>query len=136
MEFSTKVAIVVAEDLLVWQKLNVVSFLTSGVIGQVEGLMGEAYEDGSGTQYAPLCVQPVVVLKAGRDRLKTFLDRANRRSVKAALYIEDMFATGHDDANRETVLRYQTADLPLVGIGIRADRKAVDKIFKGAKLHD
>ena len=136
MEFSTKVAIVVAEDLLVWQNLNVVSFLTSGVIGQVEGLMGEAYEDGSGTQYAPLCVQPVVVLKAGRDRLKTFLDRANRRSVKAALYIEDMFATGHDDANRETVLRYQTADLPLVGIGIRADRKAVDKIFKGAKLHD
>ena len=136
MEFSTKVAIVVAEDLLVWQKLNGVSFLTSGVIGQVEGLMGEAYEDGSGTQYAPLCVQPVVVLKAGRDRLKTFLDRANRRSVKAALYIEDMFATGHDDANRETVLRYQTADLPLVGIGIRADRKAVDKIFKGAKLHD
>ena len=136
MEFSTKVAIVVAEDLLVWQKLNVVSFLTSGVIGQVKGLLGEAYEDGSGTRYAPLCVQPVVVLKSGRERLKTYLDRANRRGVEAALYIEDMFATGHDAANRETVSRYQTAELPLVGIGLRADRKEVDKIFKGAKLHD
>ena len=33
MEFTTKVAIVVADDLKVWQKLNVVAFLTSGMIG-------------------------------------------------------------------------------------------------------
>ena len=136
MEFPTKIAIVVAEDLAVWQKLNVVSFLTSGIVGQVEDILGEAYEDASGSQYAPLCIQPVVVLKASRDRLRTFLDRANRRGTKAAVYIEDMFATGHDAANRETVRQYQSADLPLVGIGIRTERKEVDKIFKGARLHD
>ena len=56
--------------------------------------------------------------------------------MKAAVYIEDMFSTGHDAANRETVKQYQTADLPLVGLAIRADRKEVDKIFKGAKLHE
>lgn len=136
MEITTKIAIVVAEDLAVWQKLNVVAFLTSGVIAETEGLIGEPYRDASGKLYSSLCVQPIVVLKARREKLPTFLARAERRGVKAAVYIEDMFVTGHDAANRETVTRYETADLPLVGIALRAERKDVDKIFKGAKLHE
>ncbi|MEM7343557.1 MAG: DUF2000 family protein [Chloroflexota bacterium] len=137
MEFSTKFAIVVAEDLPMWQKLNIVAFLTSGIISEAgETIIGEPYEDGSGQLYSPLCIQPAVILKAARPKLSTFLNRANTRGVKAAVYIEDMFATGHDAANRETVIQYQTENLPLVGIGIRGDKKEVDKIFKGAKLHD
>ena len=136
MEFSTKLAIVVADDLAVWQKLNVIAFLTSGVIGETDAILGEEYRDGSGRSYAPLCIQPVVILKATRERLSTFLQRANNRGVRAAVYIEDMFATGHDAANRETLTRYASEQLPLVGIGIRAERKEVDKVFKGAKLHD
>jgi hypothetical protein len=46
--FDTKIAIVVREDLATWQKLNVTAFLTSGIIGANEGLLGERYED-------PLC---------------------------------------------------------------------------------
>ena len=139
MEFTTKIAIVVAEDLATWQKMNIVAFLTSGVIAESqksENIIGEPYVDGSGKTYNPLCIQPIVVLKASREKLPTFLGRAERREVKAALYIEDMFATGHDEANRETVTKYATADLPLVGLAIRAGRKDVDKIFKGAKLHE
>ncbi|MEM7800639.1 MAG: DUF2000 family protein [Chloroflexota bacterium] len=136
MEFSTKIAIVVADDLASWQKMNVVAFLTSGVISKTEGIMGEPYVDGSGKTYHSLCIQPIVVLKASREKLPTFLARAERREVPAAIYIEDMFVTGHDAANRETVTRYASEDLPLVGIAIRAERKEVDKIFKGAKLHD
>lgn len=136
MEFETKFAIVVAEDLAVWQKLNVVAFLTSGVIAEANGIMGEPYRDASGQTYSPLCIQPVVVLKTRREKLPTFLARAERRGVKTAVYIEDMFTTGHDAANRATVTQYETADLPLVGIALRADRKEVDKIFKGAKLHE
>lgn len=136
MEFPTKFAIVVADDLPMWQKLNVVAFLTSGVVSQADGIIGEPYEDGAGVQYAPLCIQPIVVLKATREKLTTFLGRADRRGVQTAVYIEDMFVTGHDAANRATVRQYETADLPLVGLAIRAERKVVDKIFKGAKLHD
>ncbi|MEM7333364.1 MAG: DUF2000 family protein [Chloroflexota bacterium] len=136
MEFTTKIAIVVADDLANWQKMNIVAFMTSGIISQVENIIGEPYEDASGKNYNPLCVQPMVVLKANREKLPTFLARAERRGVDAAIYIEDMFKTGHDAANRETVLQYQTEALPLVGMAIRADRKEVDKIFKGAKLHD
>ena len=136
MEFSTKFVIVVAEDLEVWQKLNVVTFLTSGVIGETADIVGEEYKDASGKSYSPLCVQPAVILKSTRSRLPTFLNRANNRGIKAAIYIQDMFETGHDAANRLSVLQYETDALPLVGIAIRADKKDVDKIFKGAKLHD
>lgn len=55
--------------------------------------------------------------------------------MPAAVYIEDMFQTGNDAANRATVKRYETAALPLVGLGFREERKLVDKITKGAKLH-
>ena len=136
MEFDTKLAIVVAEDLAVWQKLNVIAFLTSGIIGENSDIVGEEYVDGSGRRYSPLCIQPAVILKSNRGRLSTFLERAHKRGVRAAIYIEDMFATGHDGANRMTVAQYETQRLPLVGIGVRAERKEVDKVFKGAKLHD
>ena len=136
MEFSTKFAIVVADDLAQWQKLNVISFLTSGIIGDAPEIIGEVYRDATNREYAALCIQPTVILKSSRDRLRTFLDRAHTRNIKPALYIEDMFETGHDEANRLSVMNYETSDLPLVGLAIRADKKAVDKVFKGAKLHD
>ena len=34
MDFDTKIAIAVRDDLAVWQKLNVTAFITSGIIGQ------------------------------------------------------------------------------------------------------
>lgn len=136
MELATKFAIVVAEDLPQWQKLNVVAFLTSGVLSADGTPVGEDYRDASETTYLPLCIQPIVILKATRERLTTFLSRANNRGVRPAIYIQDMFETGHDAANRATVAKYPSADLPLVGLGICAERRDVDKIFKGAKLHD
>ena len=136
MEFTSKFAIVVADDLAQWQKLNVVAFLTSGVLCEEENLVGEEYRDASGVRYSPLCIQPVVVLKAKREKLPTFLNRANSRGMRAAIYIQDMFETGHDAANRATVTKYASHELPLVGLGLRAAKRDVDKVLKGAKLHD
>ena len=42
--FETKISVVVREDLAIWQKLNVVAFLVSGVVGANPGLIGEPYE--------------------------------------------------------------------------------------------
>ena len=49
--FDTKIAIVVREDLQVWQKLNVTAFMMSGVVGGTPGLIGETYRDGAGNAY-------------------------------------------------------------------------------------
>ena len=136
MEFDTKIMIVLADDLPVWQKLNVTAFLTSGIIGATEGIIGEAYRDASDVTYLPLCIQPIMIMQTNRDKLKTFLNRANTRRIPTSVYIEDMFITGHDAANRETVARYVTSELPLVGLAVRGARKDVDKVVKGARLHD
>ena len=61
--------------------------------------------------------------------------RALDRGVDMAIYIADMFATGHDAANRAAVRQHATELLDLVGLALRDDRKVVDKITKGAKMH-
>ena len=57
------------------------------------------------------------------------------RNVRMSLYIEDMFKTGNDIDNRAAVKRYTSADLNLVGLALRDDKKIVDKITKGARKH-
>ncbi|MEM8838319.1 MAG: DUF2000 family protein [Pseudomonadota bacterium] len=132
---DTKIAIIVRNDLLIWQKLNVTAFLTSGVIGAKAELLGETYADASGKTYRPLLVQPIIILSTDKDGLKKILNRADTREVETAIYIEDMFATGHDAANRATVMNYATEDLNLVGLALRDEKKVVDKITKGARMH-
>jgi len=133
--FDTKIAIVVRDDLATWQKLNVTAFLTSGVLGARPELLGADYADADGNRYAPLCVQPVIVLSCDAAGLKKIHRRGLDRGVRLALYIADMFATGHDAANRATVEQHAAADLDIVGLALRDEKKIVDKITRGAKMH-
>jgi hypothetical protein len=133
--FDTKIAIVIRDDLAVWQKLNVTAFLTSGIVGAHAGLLGAPYEDASANSYHPLVVQPMIVLSADAATLKTIYARALERRVPLSLYIEDMFRTGDDAANRSAVRQYAPADMNVVGLAMRDDKKLVDKITKGARLH-
>ena len=133
--FDTKIAIVVRDDLLVWQKLNVTAFLSSGVLGADSALLGERYEDASGKTYRPLIIQPMIVLSTDQAGLSKIHGRALSRGVDMAIYIEDMFSTGHDAANRAAVKGYATGALNLVGLAIRDEKKVVDKITKGARMH-
>ena len=68
--FDTKIAIILLDSLEVWQKLNVTSFLTSGIIGQNADLIGENYKDKSNYQYLPLNRQPVIILSGDNKTLK------------------------------------------------------------------
>ena len=133
--FDTKIAIVLLSSLKTWQKLNITSFLTSGIIGQTQSLIGEKYIDKSNYEYLALNRQPVVVLEAEVAGLKKIHNRILERSLVCSIYIDDMFATGDDNANRSMVKNYTSEALPLVGLALREDKKIVDKVTKGAKLH-
>ena len=133
--FDTKIAIVIRDDLAVWQKLNVTAFLTSGIVGATPGLLGAPYEDAAGNTYHALAIQPMIVLVADAATIQTIYQRAMRRGARLSLYIEDMFRTGHDDANRATVKRVRPEELKVVGLALREDKKAVDKITAGARMH-
>ena len=121
--FDTKIAIIVREDLAVWQKLNVTAFLTSGVVGANEGLLGERYEDAAGNTYNPLVVQPIIVLGTDASTLGTIYCWAMERGTRLSLYIEDMFSTGHDAANRAAVKQYAPETMNVVGLALREDKK-------------
>ena len=133
--FETKIAIVVRDDLAPWQELNVTAFLTSGIVGASQGLLGEPYEDAAGNTYNPLVIQPIIVLSANAEAIKTIYRRAIERGVRLSLYIEEMFATGHDAANRAAMKQHLPEALNVVGLALREDKKLVDKITKGARMH-
>lgn len=133
--FDTKFAVVLREDLEVWQKLNVTAFLSGGVIGQKPELIGEAYRDAAGNVYNALSVQPIIVLAADGATLSKIHGRALERDVSASVYIEEMFVTGHDAANRAVFSDFGPQEAKIVGIALHADRKTVDRITKGARLH-
>ena len=133
--FDTKIAIVVREDLATWQKLNVTAFLASGIVGASEGLLGERYEDAAGNTCNPLVVQPMIVLSADADAIRAIYRRAMQRGARLSLYIEDMFTTGHDAANRAAVKQYPPEAMNVVGLALREDKKVMDKITRGARMH-
>jgi len=94
MQFDTKIAIVIDEQLAVWQKANVTAFLISGIAGTDPELVGEPYIDGSGNRYLPMCRQPIMVYAADRPGLRRAYERAMARKVdRLAVFTHDLLAT-------------------------------------------
>jgi hypothetical protein len=135
MQFDTKIAVVLRDDLVTWQKTNVTAFLVSGIAGTVAGVVGQPYRDASGNEYLPMFVQPVLVYEADGQALRRAFERAISRGVTPAVYTKELFATNHDEANRAEVAKVTTKDLDLVGIAFRAERKTVDKIVDRLRFH-
>jgi len=133
--FDTKIAIVLRSDMATWQALNVTAFLTSGIVAQSPDVIGEPYRDRAGNTYNPLSIQPVIVLAADQATISNIHRRSLERDIKTCLYIEEMFSTGHDAANRAVFAQFAPDDAKVVGIAMRADKKLVDKITKGARMH-
>lgn len=133
--FDTKVAFVLRNDLAAWQELNVAAFLATGIVAQAPGMVGEPYVDRDGNRFNPLSVQPMIMLTTDQETLRKISRRALEHQITISAYVEEMFATGHDEANRAVFVQSGPDDARLVGIAIRADRKLVDKITKGARMH-
>lgn len=135
VRFDTKVVVLLRDDLLAWQELNVTAFLISAIATSAPDLVGEPYRDRDGNEYLPMLRQPVLVMTADAATLAAARTRALGRGVSVAIYTQDLFATGHDAANRAAVAAVAADQLNLVGVAVRGPRNAVDRIVKGARLH-
>jgi hypothetical protein len=98
-------------------------------------VVGEPYRDGSGNEYLPMFVQPVLVYEADAAALRRAYERALSRGIELAVYTRELFETNHDEANRAAVAAVFAEDLDLVGIALRAERKAVDKVVDRLPFH-
>jgi len=131
--FETKVAVVLLDDLPVWQKANAAAFLVSGI---APGHVGEAYFDGSGNRYLPMLRQPILIYAADSAGIRRAYERAMARQVEElAIFTRELFSTPHDEANRAAVAAVPAAELDLVGIALRAERKVVDKVLDRLRPH-
>jgi hypothetical protein len=135
VSFPTKIAVVLRDDLLGWQRLNVCAFLVSGIAATVPELIGEPYADADGTKYLPMFGQPVMVFEASDQTLTDAHARADSRGLPMAVFTAELFATGNDEDNRAAVRAVPRAALDLVGLAVHGPRNAVDKIVKGARMH-
>ena len=98
-------------------------------------LIGEPYADASGTQYGAMIRQPILVYEVEKADLTKANGRALSRDVVPIVFTADLFETGNDNDNRAAVAAVPLEDLDLVAIALHADRKTVDKVMKGMKLH-
>jgi len=133
--FDTKIAIVLRDDLEVWQRLNVASFLVSGIGSGSPDVIGEPYMDADGRQYRPMFRQPVLVFEANKETLAKSRERAVSRDVALSVFTADLFTTGNDRDNRAAVRATSGASLDLVGMAMYGSRGAIDKIVKDARMH-
>lgn len=135
VRFDTKIAVLLRDDLLTWQRLNVTAFLVSGIGRVAPEVIGQPYEDASDVQYLSMFRQPVLVFVGGKELLRAAHGRAIGRNLPVSVFTSDLFATNNDRDNRAAVRAVPTEQLDLVGIATYGPRNAVDKALKGAQMH-
>lgn len=133
--FETKVALIVRDDLAVWQKLNVVAFTATGIAAAVPEALGDIYEDAAGHRYEKILGQPMLVFSADLTGLQAAHRKALQHEITIVPYVHAMFSTGHDAANRDVFRADDASALDLVGVALYGPKKQVDKAVKGLKLH-
>ncbi|SFT50972.1 hypothetical protein SAMN05192562_101589 [Kosakonia arachidis] len=133
--FDTKVALVVRDDLESWQRLNVVAFLATGVVSAAPEVLGEPYVDAAGRRYERIAGQPMLIFAGTLADLQRTHRKGLEREVTVVPYVEAMFSTGNDDANRAVFQLEDPEAMNLVGIALRGPKKAIDKVIKGLALH-
>lgn len=128
-----RIVIILKDDLPTWKKINVTSFLISGIAAQ-EGATGKPYTDATGNHYHAMITDPVMAYSASDDELRSTFNKAMSRSVPLSIFTEDIFHTFNDNDNRAAVADKNTDDLRLVGIAFRDKKNSVDKIVKNLSL--
>ncbi|EIV93037.1 DUF2000 domain-containing protein [Frankia sp. QA3] len=135
IRFGTKIAVLLRDDLLNWQRLNVTAFLVSGIAATNPELVGEPYADADGHGYLPMFRQPVLVFAGSSQTLASSFTRASDRGLAMSIFTSDLFRTGNDRDNRAAVRAVPRDDLDLVGLALHGPRNTVDKALKGARMH-
>lgn len=133
--FDTKIALIVRDDLAIWQRLNVVAFLSSGITASALDVLGEPYIDANGVQYGNMLGQPMMVYEGNLETIQIAHQKAIEQELTIIPYVHAMFSTGNDEANRQVFLAEDANNLNLVGLGLRGPKKAVDKAIKRLSLH-
>ena len=134
--YDKKIAIVIINDLLPWQKLNVVAFLASAIGLEFPETHGRKFVNASGSEYLPFLKHPVLIYQAeDAGQMKRAWRRAKERELNIGVYIRPFFATKNEEGNLLEISKVTDEDQDLVGIVLYGENKKVDKAVDGLKYH-
>ena len=136
MEIENKIAIVIKNDLLDWQKLNVASFLASSVAIKFPDTHGKSFINASKSVYLPFIKQPILIYKADdQTQIDRAFSRAKQRELNIGIYTNPLFATKNETENHFEIGKSTDENQNLVGIIIYGHNKKVNKALNGLKFH-
>lgn len=135
--YDKKVAIVIKDDLLPWQKLNVVSFLAGSIAIQFPETHGEDFVTADNVRFLPFIKNPTLIYKAETsEKLQRAFRRARERELSIGIYTKPLFDTRSGEENVLEIAKHTADDLDLVGIIVYGENKKVDKALDGLKFHE
>lgn len=136
MIYENKIAIVIKNDLMTWQKLNVASFLASSVAIKFPDTHGKPFVNASNSEYLPFIKHPILIFKADTEaEIKRAFTRAKERELHIGIYTAPLFATKNEEENLVEIAKYNDEEQNLVGIVMYGDAKKINKALDGLKFH-
>lgn len=137
MAFENKIAIVIKDDLLSWQKLNVASFLASSIAIQFPETHGQSFVNASNTTFLPFIKQPMLIYKADdQAQLRRAFKRAQERELDIGVFTAPLFSTKNEAENHIEIGKATNDNQELVGIVLYGEQKKVSKALNGLKFHE
>ncbi|MDD7887509.1 DUF2000 domain-containing protein [Flavivirga sp. 57AJ16] len=137
MEFENKIAIVIKNDLMAWQKLNVASFLASSVAIQFPETHGKPFINASKSEFLPFIKQPILIYKADdQAQINRAFIRAKDRELHIGIYTKSLFATKNEGGNHLEMGKTTDENQELVGIVIYGENRKLNKALNGLKFHE
>ncbi|BDD09518.1 hypothetical protein FUAX_19500 [Fulvitalea axinellae] len=137
MTYENKVAMVIKNDLMDWQKLNVASFLASSIAVKFPETHGKPFINASESEYLPFIKHPILVYKADdQAQIDRAFQRAKQRDLSIGIYIKPLFSTKNEDENHVEIGKCTDETQELVGIIVYGENKKVNKALNGLKFHD
>jgi len=136
MDSKNKIAIVINDGLLSWQKLNVASFLASAIAIQFPETHGKPFVNASKNEFLPFINQPMLIYKSENQQQtdRAYL-RAKERALSIGIFTEALFATKSEADNHEEIGKYTDEEQTIVGLVIYGDSKKVSKALNGLRFH-
>lgn len=86
-------------------------------------------------RYLAMFGLPVLVFGATSEQLDLVRRRCAERQLTVAIFIDELFGTANDVANRAAVRAVASDRLTLAGLAVHDRRNAVDKALRGLRLH-
>lgn len=135
--YDKKVAIVIKDDLLIWQKLNVVSFLAGSIAIEFPETHGEDFVTADNVRFLPFIKNPTLIYKAEtQEKLQRAFLRSKDRELSIGIYTKPLFDTRSGEENILEIAKQTTDNLDLVGFIVYGENKKVDKALDGLKFHE